>query len=238
MPANFNVQIISPDKTILNADTEEVIIPSYEGYMTILKDHISLITFLRPGYILIKQLTGSNVDWFGYHKSISPAAGFKINQTANPGNDSGYWNNTAPTNSVFSVGNANTVNGSGVQYIAYCWAEVKGYSKFGAYYGNGNDDGTFVYTGFKPAFIMIKNATVISNWRMFDNKRIGYNVANYKLLPNSASQETTDVQIDMLSNGFKIRTSDSEINSGVTHIYMAFAENPLVSSKGIPTTAR
>ena len=194
---------------------------------------------VKPDMMILKN-RDSAVNWIVYHKDTNDSANYflRLNTNDTTQYSGGRFNGTQPTSSVFTVGTSSQTNNNGDDIVAYCFAEKQGYSKIGKYAGNENANGPFVYLGFKPAFIMIKNATVISNWRMFDNKRIGYNVANYKLLPNSASQETTDVQIDMLSNGFKIRTSDSEINSGVTHIYMAFAENPLVSSKGIPTTAR
>jgi hypothetical protein len=133
-------------------------------------------------------------------------------------------------------------NGSGATYIAYCFAEVKGYSKFGSYVGNGSADGTFVYTGFKPAFVLLKSSSNSGwNWRLSDNKRDNFNSANNKnLFPSSSDAEvTSEKDIDFLSNGFKLRTNDNGVNtSGWTIIYMAFAENPFVSSKGIPTTAR
>ena len=194
---------------------------------------------VKPDMMILKN-RDSAVNWIVYHKDTNDSANYflRLNTTDTTQYSGGRFNGTQPTSSVFTVGTSSQTNNNGDDIVAYCFAEKQGYSKIGKYAGNENANGPFVYLGFKPAFIMIKNATVISNWRMFDNKRIGYNVANYKLLPNSSSQETTDVQIDMLSNGFKIRTSDSEINSGATHIYMAFAENPFVTSKGIPTTAR
>jgi len=194
---------------------------------------------VKPDMMILKN-RDSAVNWIVYHKDTNDSANYflRLNTTDTTQYSGGRFNGTQPTSSVFTVGTSSQTNNNGDDIVAYCFAEKQGYSKIGKYAGNENANGPFVYLGFKPAFIMIKNATVISNWRMFDNKRIGYNVANYKLLPNSASQETTDVQIDMLSNGFKIRTSDSEINSGATHIYMAFAENPFVTSTGIPTTAR
>ena len=192
----------------------------------------------KPDFI-IRRARNRAEDWCVYHsafESTLPGGLQGLNTTATY-NDSATTLFTSVSNTTFGVGTDFSVNGN-YNYITYAFKNVQGYSKFGKYAGTENANGPFVYLGFKPAFIMIKNATVISNWRIFDNKRIGYNVANYKLLPNSTSVETTDVQIDMLSNGFKIKTSDSEINSGVTHIYMAFAENPFVTSTGIPTTAR
>ena len=153
--------------------------------------------------------------------------------------NSNRWNNTAPTSSVFTLGNEDQVNGAKT-FIAYCFAEKTGFSKFGEYTGNGNADGSFIYTGFKPAFVIIKlYSTGAENWRMFDNKRIGYNPNNYKLYPSLTSAEGTSDLIDLYSNGFKPRSTSVEFNgSGNGYIYMAFAEHPLVSSNGVPAVAR
>ena len=155
------------------------------------------------------------------------------------------WNNTTPTSSVFSVGNHDAVNGSG-DYIAYCFAEKVGYSKFGSYVGNNNADGNFVYLGFKPAFIIAKNATSSGySWELFDNKRnttdgVG-NVIQKRLYPDSSAVEggsSSTNFIDFLSNGFKIRRAGDSNENGSTYIYMAFAEAPLVGSNNVPCTAR
>ena len=150
------------------------------------------------------------------------------------------WNNTAPTSSVFSIGSTSGVNKNTNNLIAYCFAEKKGYSKFGSYTGNGNADGTFVYTGFKPALIILKESSVLGdNWRIVDNKRLGYNQNNYPMYPSASTAEGTEIVCDMLSNGFKLRSTGGGTNqSGQTYIYMAFAENPLVGTNNIPTTAR
>ena len=150
------------------------------------------------------------------------------------------WNDTAPTSSVFSVGNHASVNGSSDTYIAYCFAEKKGYSKFGSYTGNGNADGPFIYTGFRPAWIMTKISSGADDWQVCDNKRDPDNAVFSQLMPNSSdAQNDGDAKVDFLSNGFKIRKSGGSWNgSGSTFIYMAFAEAPFVTSTGIPTTAR
>ena len=125
--------------------------------------------------------------------------------------------------------------------VAYCFAEKTGYSKFGSYNGNGNVDGTFVYTGFSPSFVMTKRSDSTSDWLICDNKRPGYNVINKKLFPNSSSGEDSYDSFDFVSNGFKIRSSGTGHNaSGGTFIYMAFAEEPLVANVGssIPATAK
>ena len=125
--------------------------------------------------------------------------------------------------------------------MAYCFAEKKGFSKFGSYVGNGSADGTFVYTGFKPAWVMMKASSASGNWGMFDNKRIGYNVKNYNFRADQNNAEGTDDAIDILSSGFKIRSTSGGFGggSGTTYIYMCFAESPFVTgSSAIPTTAR
>tara|TARA_B100000902_G_scaffold385265_1_gene426406 strand:- start:542 stop:1936 length:1395 start_codon:yes stop_codon:yes gene_type:complete len=133
-------------------------------------------------------------------------------------------------------------NHSSATYIAYCFAEKKGYSKFGSYTGNGSTDGTFVYTGFKPAWLMIKRTDTTNDWIMYDNKRNEFNVVNTQLYADLNSAEGTagsGVGTDILSNGFKQRGTGGSYNaSGGSYIYMAFAENPFVTSTGIPTTAR
>ena len=139
---------------------------------------------------------------------------------------------------VKTSGNVNT---DSQNYICFAWAEIKGFSKFGTYKGNGNADGTFVYTGFKPAWVMVKRTDTAKNWYMFDNQRTPNNVIANLIAPNLNSAEDVDTgtYIDFLSNGFKLRQDFSHMNaSGGTHIYMAFAESPFVSSEGIPTTAR
>lgn len=131
-------------------------------------------------------------------------------------------------------------NGNTKTYVAYCFAEVKGFSKIGTYTGNGNADGTFVYTGFKPALVLQKTTSTTSDWNIVDNKRSTYNVNNLRLNPNTSSAESTSPDYcDLLSNGFKFRASSSGINgSGETNIYAAFAENPFVLTDGTPVTAR
>ena len=143
--------------------------------------------------------------------------------------------------STFQVGVNAYINTNGSTMISYCFAEKKGFSKFSSYIGNGNADGTFVYTGFKPAFVIMKRSDSADNWLMKDSVRDSYNLANKRLFPNQSAAEDTSVNgsIDILSNGFKQRGSDTLTNaSGGTYIYMAFAENPFVTSTSIPTTAR
>ena len=125
--------------------------------------------------------------------------------------------------------------------VAYCFAEKQGYSKFGSYTGNANPDGPFIYTGFKPAWVMIKRTDSAASWLIFDNKRPGYNGTGHRLYSSATDAEDTDTgdSVDLLSNGFKFRGGSSSSNAnGGTYIYMAFAEHPFVSSEGVPTTAR
>ena len=137
---------------------------------------------------------------------------------------------TAPTSTVFSAGTtAGYVNSNGNNHIAYCWHSVEGYSKFGSYTGNGSADGPFVYCGFRPAFVMIKRTDAGNNWFVLDDERSSYNLANHQLLANSSAAESTntDCNIDMLSNGFKLRTAlDASNGSSGNYIFMAFSEQP------------
>ena len=181
-------------------------------------------------------------------KERSEARNWKVVTTAIDGSwDSLYLNLTdtagsspqSADSSVFNFTSSNEFNASGQTYIAYAFADVKGFSKFGKYVGNGNADGTFIYTGFKPAFVLYKNITG-DDWFMSDNKRLGYNPDNNYLRPSLDLVEADPPdRINLFSNGFKMTTNDGGANgSGTTYIYMAFAESPFVSSTGIPTTAR
>jgi hypothetical protein len=193
---------------------------------------------VAPAVIIAKN-RDSSANWVMRHQNTANNYDFLgINTTSAVTANDSVWTQTDPTTSVFSIGTASAINQSTQKIVAYCFAEKQGYSKFGKYKGNGSADGTFVYTGFKPAWIMMKNTGVVTNWRNLDSERLGYNKDNNRLSSNTTAAEQTDDQLDILSNGFKLRTTDSEINSGYTFVYMAFAENPFVTSTGIPTTAR
>ena len=191
-----------------------------------------------PAMVIVKNRSEA-FAWNCYHQSLGATKYILLNATDASATGT-TWNNTAPTSSVFSIGSTSGVNKNTNNLIAYCFAEKKGYSKFGSYTGNGNADGTFVYTGFKPAFIIVKESSVLGdNWRIVDNKRLGYNQNNYPMYPSASTAEGTEIVCDMLSNGFKLRSTGGGTNqSGQTYIYMAFAENPLVGTNNIPTTAR
>jgi len=190
-----------------------------------------------PKMIIAKRLTDVE-SWGVYHVSngASKYMKFDDNQTAETATT--VWNNTTPTSSVFSLGTSGLCNGSSKDMIAYCFADVTGYSKFGSYTGNGNADGTFIYTGFKPAFVIIKETnTTGTDWRMMDNKRSTFNLVDDRLFPNLSNAESAGDGYDFLSNGFKIRSSGGDFNgSGDNYIYMAFAAEPLVGDN--PATAR
>ena len=203
-----------------------------------------------PKMIIVKDRDASR-SWSVYHHQMgSPAVekNMHLNTTAAVTDyNAEYWGGTNPTTSVFSLGNAHDINYNNRKYIAYVFAEVQGYSKFGSYVGNGasdaspNTDGPFIYTGFSPAFVIIKKTSAVDDWLIFDNKRAGYDPAVYRLYPNSNTTETsgTNNTIQFTSNGFKIRFHGGSMNtSGGTYIYMAFAEQPFVTSTGTPTTAR
>ena len=188
----------------------------------------------KPSMIIVKA-RGQASTWSVYHASLGATKFLRLNGTDSVGTEAGWWNNTEPTSSVFSIGTNYYAN----THIAYCFAEKQGYSKFGSYTGNGNADGAFVYTGFKPAFIIQKESGNTRDWTMIDNKRSPFNEADDRLVPNTNTAEVTNNITDLLSNGFKMRNSQSNTNgSGGTYIYMAFASNPFVTSTGVPATAR
>ena len=192
-----------------------------------------------PSMILVKNRSTA-YSWIVYHKSLGATKNLYLDLANAADTASIQFNDTEPTSSVFSVGTSLATNKSGDNLIAYCFAEKKGFSKFGSYTGNNNADGSFIYTGFKPAFILIKNTTAAADWHTRDNKRDTYNPSTHFLLPNLSDAEVTlGEKIDLLSNGFKIRQTGGKLNdSGNVYIYMAFAENPFVTSTGIPACAR
>ena len=199
-----------------------------------------------PAWIITKNRDATQ-PWRIYHKGVDASApedyGLILSDTSVRDNDNTAWNDTAPTSSVFSVGSsANTNNGSD-NFIAYCFAEKKGYSKFGSYEGNGNANGAFIHTGFKPAWVLLKiSSGTTGAWTLFDNKRDPFNEVDNRLFPDSSGAEADGNDCDFLSNGFKHRTTGSGTNgSGYSYIFMAFAENPFVandSGTAVPVVAR
>ena len=199
---------------------------------------------VKPSAIIIKTRESAG-NWVTYFGTRGATKYLELNNAAKEGTSTAAFNNTEPTSSVFTVNTWSNTNDSSNGMIAYCFANTKGFSKFDEYVGNGNANGTFVYTGFRPAWLMVKNATHSSgskHWGVHDNKReisnTGYG-SQIDIDDSYAEFRQTNRAIDFLSNGFKIRSSDSDHNtSGDTYIYFAFAEAPFVTSKGIPTTAR
>ena len=189
-----------------------------------------------PKMILFKQLTGANVDWRVYHEEIGNTHRLALNSGAASTDDDSAFNDTSPTSSVFTVGGSSSTNPS-ADVVAYCFTEKTGYSKFGSYTGNASDDGTFIYTGFKPAFVMVKPTVTDDNWVMFDNKRLGYNPDNNFSYANKTFAENDSDIIDLVSNGFKMRNSGNTSNRAEKFIYMAFGQS-LVGSNNVPCTAR
>ena len=197
---------------------------------------------VAPAMIIIKCRSRAE-EWVVYNQGLGNAYAIPLHLTEAKSTSATFWQNTNPSSSVFYIGANNKHNQSGQTFIAYCFSEKKGFSKFNSYTGNGNNDGTFIYTGFKPAWVLIKRTDTTSNWLLFDNKRAySYNLISATLKPNTNGAEDTNGaynNVDFISNGIKLRQSNGDLNaSGGSYIYHAFAENPFVTSTGIPTTAR
>ena len=192
-----------------------------------------------PHLMIIKDRDNS-ADWNVYHhkNTSAPETDYlKLSTHDGTSDRADTLNDTLPTSSVFTVGVNDDVNKSSTDFIAYLFSEKQGFSKFGTYEGNGNVDGTFVYTGFRPAFIITKDIDVSGNWNIWDNKRKGYNPQEALLTTNQTAAEL-DRDFDILSNGFKARDSGQSNEGSSTYIYMAFAEAPFVNSNGVPCNAR
>tara|TARA_R100001510_G_scaffold3450_1_gene2744 strand:+ start:1383 stop:2429 length:1047 start_codon:yes stop_codon:yes gene_type:complete len=192
---------------------------------------------VAPRVIIMKGLGTAN--WQVYHEGLGNTFNTQLNYTNAASSAANWWGSTSPTSTVFTVG-ADLVE-SGQDGIAYCFAEKIGYSRFGTYSGNGNNNGAFIYTGFKPAWILIKqtSGSNLQSWWMIDAKRDPFNVCdeNLRANANSAASQSYDM-LDILSNGFKLRWSDTAINgSGTNYIYLAFGQS-IVGSNNVPATAR
>ena len=196
---------------------------------------------VAPTLMIVKK-TNTSQSWavfstaegMGYNKAIA------LNSNGGSFGGTSYWDSTNPTSTLLSVGTDTETNASGASYVLYAFASVRGHSQFGGYKGNGSDNGTFIYTGFRPAYVLIKHADAANNWTVFDNKRdpVG-NPTDKALQPNSSGVEYSETDgVDLLSNGFKVRESASWINtSNDNYIYMAFAASPIVSSNSKAGTA-
>ena len=192
----------------------------------------------KPEFFVVKSRTFGE-QWECYHKSLGATKCVQWDDDSAEADIAGRFNDTEPTTSVFTVGDADAVNKNTYTYVTYLWRSVQGFSKIGSYTGNGNADGTFIYTGFRPAWVFIKKTSGSDNWILVDNKRDGYNGSVEPIYINLANAEATAEPMDLLSNGFKmLRTDGGENASGATYIYMAFAEQPFVNSNGVPNNAR
>jgi len=186
-----------------------------------------------PKFIITKQRSPSADNWFTYHASLGATKNVRLDETAAAQTQVGAWNNTEPTSTQFTTGNFVNFTTNGNTLVAYLWSEIEGFSKFGSYTGNGSTDGPFVFCGHRPRYVLIKS-TGAENWSVQDSARNPSNVVNARLKPNSADAEGvgTAQNVDFLSNGFKLRTTDAEKNSSsVTYIFAAFAENPFKYSR-------
>ena len=194
-----------------------------------------------PQMIIVKR-TQTTGDWMVYHEFNGNGKYLSLNGSAAAATSTSAWNDTSPTSTLFYLGDGSYVNADSSTYIAYAFAPINGYSKFGTYSGNGNADGPMLYTGFRPSMVIVKNAGADEAWRQWDDKREGYNPTNDSLSPNNSWTEAfggTAQGVNLLSNGFKITSSNSEVNtSGTQYIYAAWAQFPTVSSNDVPTVAR
>jgi hypothetical protein len=191
--------------------------------------------------MVIKKLSGTG-SWYVYSSVLGNNKAVYWNSSSAEDTENTIWNQTTPSSSVMTLGSSNASNENDQSYVVYLFADIQGYSKVsGSYTGNGNADGTFVYTGFKPGFFMAKRIDASDMpWVMIDNKRNSFNALSNTLLANSAEAANTGTdRADFLSQGVKIRTTSGAWNaSGASFIFMAFAENPFVTSTGVPATAR
>ena len=192
-----------------------------------------------PNLFIIKRLDADN-DWrVGSSALTNFVKHVNLNTTAVESDLAAAFNSTGPTTSVFSVGTSVSTNADGGTYIAYCFSSIKGYSKVGSYTGNGSTDGTFSFTGFKVGWLMVKRTDSANSWIIMDNKRTTFNPMGEELKAEVSDAGNVATRWDQLSNGFKLRNAGGAVNaSGGTYIYMAFAENPFVTSTGVPATAR
>ena len=191
-----------------------------------------------PKMMIFKEHDDNGNNFIMYHHKVGAGNYLELNDETAAASSSIMFGNTTPTSSVFTIANDSQTNGTGSGFIAYCFAEKQGFSKFGSYTGNGNANGPFVYTGFRPAFVLQKN-TAVQGWQLQANEREGFNGDNDLLQPHDSAAESGVNRIDILSNGFKVITTDAGQNTdGQKYVYWAFAEAPFVNSNGVPGNAR
>ena len=192
-----------------------------------------------PHVIAVKNRDEQN-GWQVYHhkNTSSPETDYlNFNDNGATADDSDRWSDQAPSSTIITLGGNDGVSKANVKYVCYAWTEIQGYSKFGSYTGNGNADGAFIYTGFKPAWLMVKKTNETEAWFIADSKRTPINPNDDILEANDSAAEGASTTLDLLSNGFKFRHENGNTTDD-SYIYMAFAEHPFVSSKGVPCTAR
>jgi hypothetical protein len=231
---------LGTDTTIVNANANSYIAWQWRESITAGLDVVSYAGTgvnrtvahnlgVAPAMIIVKRSqTGATSNWQVRHTSIAAANSIQLNLPNQAAAATTVWASTAPTSSVFTVGTSADVNASGISYVAYCFAEIAGFSKFGSYTGNGLPDGPFVFCGFRPRFLLIKRSDAgTQDWIIYDTSRNASNVVNLGIIPNLPSIEVTLSAIDVLSNGFKLKDSNITYNSsGATYIFAAFAEVP------------
>jgi hypothetical protein len=184
---------------------------------------------VAPKFFITKSRNDSTYGWATYHDAVGAGACLFLNTTGASNAGANIWNNTSPTSSVIHLGSDKFANFNTKTFVCYCFAEVSGYSKVGSYTGNGSTDGAFVYTGFRPAWVIVKRTSAVEDWHIYDNTRSPENVMKKVLFPNLSDAEATysSGNVDFVSNGFKWRNTGSSYNtSGNTYIYLAFAEQP------------
>ena len=199
-----------------------------------------------PAVMITKNIEegGAGNHWAVYHhrNTSAPETDYlKLSDNVATTDEATVWADTAPTSTVFTAGDFSGSNRANDDFVGYFWNEIKGFSKFGGYTGNGNANGTFVYTGFRPSWVMVKLTSGTDNWNIVDNKREPSNVADNTMRANLNNAEYTGTAygVDILSNGFKLKTTDGNFNGdGSTYVYMSFAEQPFVNSNGVPCNAR
>ena len=194
---------------------------------------------VAPNFIIVKRIDGAS-GWYVYHSSLGATQRLSLNETDATSSDNSAWNDTAPTNALINLGSSSTTNKNGGTMVAYAFADVTGYQKASSYVGNGSSSAPpFIYTGFKPKFVMVKNTSQADSWFMHDDKRDGYNDDNEYLRAETSSAESSGInRIRLLSNGFQVPTTDKSHNvSGNTYVYYAVGQT-LVGTNNVPCTAR
>ena len=195
-----------------------------------------------PDLIILKNREPDVANWQVYHSGLGATKYIQLNAQGGSTTSNTRWNDVEPTSTVFTTGSSGDVKGdsSGETFVAYCWREIKGFSRIGTYQGNGNADGPFAHCGFRPAYVIFKRTgSTLADWQCWDTKRDPGNPVEEAAHVNLTNVPSSDQDIDINSNGFKIRSNQGHLNaSGETFIYWAFAENPFVSSTGTPVTAR